>query len=232
MGKRIISQARGKGSLTYQVRKKAYKHTIRYSVKSGEAEIISLIHSAGHSAPLMKLKIQDEIFFIPAFKGAVVGEKIFLGNGEQKQGNILPLKDISTGTRVYNIERNSGDGGKMIRTSGSSALVVKKIENARVILQMPNRKEITIDENCRAAIGVIAGDGRLNKPFVKAGKKHYKMKARNKLWPRTSAIKVNAIDHPFGSGRGKRAKPKIAKRNAPPGRKVGHIRPRRTGRKK
>ena len=45
-------------------------------------------------------------------------------------------------------------------------------------------------------------------------------------------IKTNAIDHPFGSGRGKRIKSKIAKRNAPAGAKVGLIRPRRTGRKK
>ena len=58
------------------------------------------------------------------------------------------------------------------------------------------------------------------------------MKARNKLWPRTSAVKMNVVDHPFGSGRGKRIKSKIAKRNAPPGRKVGLLRPRRTGRKK
>ena len=55
------------------------------------------------------------------------------------------------------------------------------------------------------------------------------MKARNKLWPRTSAVKFNAVDHPFGGGRGKRIKSKIAKRNAPAGAKVGHLRPSRTG---
>ena len=57
-------------------------------------------------------------------------------------------------------------------------------------------------------------------------------KARNKLWPRTSAVKMNAVDHPFGSGRGKRIKSKIAKTNAPPGAKVGLIRPSRTGKKR
>jgi len=43
---------------------------------------------------------------------------------------------------------------------------------------------------------------------------------------------MNKVDHPFGSGRGKNIKSKIAKRNASPGKKVGLIRPRRTGRKK
>ena len=57
-------------------------------------------------------------------------------------------------------------------------------------------------------------------------------KSKNKLYPRTSAVKMNVIDHPFGSGRGKRIKSKIAKRNAPPGAKVGLVRPRRTGKQK
>ena len=70
------------------------------------------------------------------------------------------------------------------------------------------------------------------KDSLKAGKKYYIMKTKSKLWPRTSAVAMNAIDHPFGSGRGKRVKSKISKRNAAPGKKVGLLRPRRTGRKK
>jgi large subunit ribosomal protein L2 len=231
MGKRIISQARGKGSLTYQAKKSAFIRKIGYPLESGQAEIINILHSAAHSAPLIKIKLRDKTFFIPAFNNAFVGQKIQIGSGEIISGNVLHLKDIPVGTQVYNIERNPNDGGKFTRTAGSYATVSKKQTN-KVIIAMTNKKEITLDENCRAAIGRIAGDGKILKPFVTAGRKHFKMKARNKLWPRTSAIKVNAIDHPFGSGRGKRAKPKIAKRNAPAGRKVGHLRPRRTGYKK
>ncbi|MBI2452579.1 50S ribosomal protein L2 [Candidatus Pacearchaeota archaeon] len=232
MGKRIIQQARGKGSKTYRVRRKAYSLKIGYSAKTGEGEIIKLIHSAGHSAPLMKLKIGNEIFYNPAFNGSYVGQKIFLGeSGEIKEGNILDLRNIPVGTRVYNIERNPGDGGKFIRTGGSSASITKKTEN-NVFVMMPSKKEIGFNPNCKTTIGTIAGGGRIEKPFVSAGKKYYKMKARNKLWPRTSAVKMNAVDHPFGSGRGKRIKSKIAKRNAPPGRKVGHLRPRQTGKRK
>ena len=97
---------------------------------------------------------------------------------------------------------------------------------------MPSKKEKAFNKNCRAVIGVIAGSGRLEKPLIKAGKMHYISKSKGKLWPRTSAVKVNVIDHPFGSGRGKNPKSKVAKRNAPPGRKVGLIRPRRTGKRK
>ncbi len=231
MGKRIISQARGHGSLTYRVRKQAYQYKIKYPVNDGEAEILAIIHSPAHSAPLLKIKAGNEIFYYPAFAGAHIGQKIII-NGPAETGNILMLKNISPGVKVYNIENNPGDGGKMVRSAGSSALVFKKYEHNKVSLLMGNKKEVIVSGDCRAALGVIAGQGRILKPFVNAGKKYYKMKSRNKLWPRTSAVKMNAVDHPFGSGRGKRIKSKIAKRNAPPGARVGHIRPRRTGRSK
>lgn len=232
MGKRIISQARGHGSLSYRVRKKAYQYKIKYPMHEGEAQILNILHSAGHTAPLMKVKAGKEIFYNPAFNGASVGQKILIGqNAASQVGNILALKNVPLGTQVYNLEINPGDGGKMIRTSGSSVIVFKKYEHNKISVLMPNKKEVLLSGDCRVSVGAIAGEGRILKPFVNAGAKFYKMKSRNKLWPRTSAVKMNAIDHPFGSGRGKRIKSKIAKRNAPPGARVGHIRPRRTGRR-
>lgn len=231
MGKTLIQQARGHGSFTYRVRRKAYIYEINYPISEGKAKVLKIINSPAHTAPLARMLMNRKIFYNPAFEGMVEGQEINLGGNRVEKGNILHLKNIPPGTRIYNIEANSGDGGKMVRTSGSSA-VVTKIAGSRVGVMMPSRKEIFLDENCRATVGEIAGAGRLDKPIVKAGKMWHMMKARNKLWPRTSAVKMNAIDHPFGGGRGKRIKSKIAKRNAPAGAKVGHIRPRRTGRKK
>lgn len=230
MGKRIIQQARGHGSLTYQVRKRAYIYRINYLNVIGKGKIIDLIDSSGHSAPLAKISVDGKIFYNPAFNGMIVGDEISIGESN-KSGDIVELGKIQTGTQVYNIENSPGDGGKMVRSAGSSATVVKKVGN-NVFVLMPSKKEIKLDARCRATLGVIAGHGRLEKPIIKAGKMWYMMKARNKLWPRTSAVKMNAIDHPFGSGRGKRIKSKIAKRNVPAGAKVGLLRPRRTGRKK
>jgi large subunit ribosomal protein L2 len=43
---------------------------------------------------------------------------------------------------------------------------------------------------------------------------------------------MNVIDHPFGGGNRKHpGKPTTVSRNAPPGRKVGHIAARRTGKR-
>ena len=231
MGKRIITQARGKGSSTYRVKKKSFRYKIKFPTKQGEADIVKIIHSPAHSAPLIKYNIDGEIGFLPAFNGAVEGEKIKFGGEEAKDGNTLAVKDIPIGTKIYNIERNPGDGGKMIRSAGSSAIVFKKYGENTISVMMPNRKEIKLSKDCRAVIGTIAGEGRTLKPIMTAGRKYYAMKARGKLWPRVSAVSVNAIDHPFGSGRGKRVKSKIAKRNSPPGRRVGHLSPRKTGKR-
>ena len=232
MGKRIISQARGKGSHTYRVSKKAFRFKLQYPKKlEGEGTVVKLFNSRAHTSPLAKIKDGRGSFYIPAFKNMVEGQKINFMDKKIEKGSIQRLGDIPTKTKIYNIESRPGDGGKYIKSAGNSA-VVSKVVGENVFVLMPSKKEKKFNPNCRATIGVSAGAGRLDKPVIKAGKKHYIKKSKSKLWPRTSAVKMNAIDHPFGSGRAKNPKSKIAKRNAPPGRKVGLLRPRRTGKKK
>jgi large subunit ribosomal protein L2 len=232
MGKRIIVQARGRGGPRYRVRRQAFNIRPQYPVDlSGEGVVIKIINSMGHSAPLAKIRYDKGIFFMPAFKGMVEGQKINFENGKVTPGNILRLKDIPVKTPVYNIESRPGDGGIFIRSGGNSGFV-DRISEAGIFILMPSKQSKEFNPKCRATVGTIAGAGRLDKPIIKAGKMYYMKKSKGKLWPRTSAVKMNAIDHPFGSGRGKRIKSKIAKRNAPPGAKVGLLRPRRTGKQK
>jgi len=232
MGKRIIQQARGHGSKTYQVRRKAFKFRVKYpAILSGEGKVIKLLNSPAHTAPLAKVEYNKGIFYMPAFKGMIEGQEIGFGGKEIKEGNIMELKDIPIKTEIYNIESRPRDGGVFIRSAGNVA-IVKRISEDGVYVTMPSKKDKLFHIKCRATVGRIAGSGRKDKPVLRAGKKHYMTKAKNKLWPRTSAVKVNVIDHPFGSGRGKNPKSKIAKRNSPPGKKVGLLSPKRTGRRK
>ncbi|MBS3099947.1 50S ribosomal protein L2 [Candidatus Pacearchaeota archaeon] len=234
MGKRIVSQARGHGSMTYRVRRKAFIYRIGYPNYSGEATILKLINSAGHSAPISKIKAGNIIFYNLASEKVYQGQKINIGAGIE-HGDIAKLKDIPAKTNIFNIESRPGDGGKFIRTAGGYATIIKK-EQGNATLLLPSKQEKVFNDDCRATIGVIAGSGRNIKPVVKAGKQFYIKRAKGKLWPRTSAVKMNVIDHPFGSGRGKNLTHgnlgKIPKRNAPPGAKVGSVRARKTGRKK
>jgi len=235
MGKSLIQQARGRGSLTYRVRRAAFKYFISYPPFNveGKAIVQKIINSAAHSAPLARLRIENHSFIIPAPNGMYEGQEIWVGARPDKkieQGDIIQVKDIPQGTRVFNVEKTPGKGGKYLRTAGNYAVVVNK-DNGRVEL-LVKRRTLRVHERARATIGTASGDGRKIKPVVKAGKRFYMMRAIGRKWHRSSAVKMNAVDHPFGGGRGKRIKSKIAKRNAPAGARVGHIRPSRTGRKK
>jgi large subunit ribosomal protein L2 len=231
MGKRIISQARGHGSFSYRVRRKAFMLKPAYPINlDGEWEVVNLETEAGHTAPIAILKNKSgKTFQNFAVKGLYVGQKITF-NGT-KNGDVAHLNKLQNGTKIFNMELRLNDGGKLVRTSGNSAVIMNN--NGKIVkVMMPSKQEKIFEGECRVTIGEIAGEGRLEKPILKAGKMHFIKKSRNKLWPRTSAVKMNIIDHPFGSGRGKRPKSKIVKRMASPGQKVGHLRPRRTGRTK
>src|SRR3989344_4300833 len=231
MGKRIIQQRRGRGSHTYRVKKSAFAARPGYLGNlEGEWKVIRLISSPGHSSPLAKfMNKEGKIFYNFATNLLYVGQVIKI-NGENK-GDIAKIGNLKNGTEVFNIENHPKDGGKFVRTGGNFATIISK-DGDFVKVNMPSKKEKKFESNCRVTVGRASGDGKFDKPILKAGKQFYIKKVKSKLWPRTSAVKMNKIDHPFGSGRGKRIKSKISKRNAPPGKKVGLLRPRRTGRKK
>lgn len=235
MGKRIISQRRGKGSPVYKAPSHRYSAKPKHpSQKDGQVNgiVIDLVTCVAHTSPLMKIKYDNnKIGYNIAPVGIKVGDRVTAGTNELKTGDTVALGDITEGSFVYNLESQPGDGGKFVRSSGSSAKVVAR-QGEKVMVLMPSKRQKAFSPKCRAAIGVIAGSGRKEKPFVKAGKKYYKMKAKSKLWPRTEGIKMNAVDHPYGNSRSSnKGHPTIARKFAPSGAKVGKIRPRRTGKK-
>jgi len=77
---------------------------------------------------------------------------------------------------VCNVESNPGDGGRFARASGTNADLITHDRNAAVV-QLPSGEVKRLDPQCRATIGVVAGGGRTEKPFVKAGNKYHKMKS-------------------------------------------------------
>ena len=166
-------------------------------------------------------------------EGVRVGDTIQIGEEVNlKNGNTLQLKNIPEGTLIYNIENMPGDGGKFVRASGAFARVVSNMEKQVTVL-LPSKKEKKFNGSCKASIGVIAGAGRTEKPILKAGKRHHMMKAKNKLYPKVSGVAMNAVDHPFGgSSSAVKGKPTQSSRSDPPGRKVGKLAPKRTGRTK
>jgi len=237
MGKNLIQQARGKGGPRYRSPSFNFQGDIKLkSLKEGTitGTIIDLIHCAGHSAPLMQVKYADaETCLLLAPDGIRVGDTVAAGPEAQiMPGNILPLANIPEGTPIYNIESQPGDGGKFCRASGTNARMTTKKDGSATVL-LPSKKERNFILKCRACIGTLAAGGRREKPILKAGHMFYKKRAKNKLYPRSRACAMNAVDHPFGNKRTARKAKQIACNHfAQPGQKVGKLWPRRTGRRK
>jgi len=240
MGKRLIHQRRGRGTSTYKansfnwVKIKHRPYDKQEKTSTIQGKIVDLVHCRSTYSPLAVVtygKNERSLMFAPI--GIEVNQNISSGlKAEPKIGCTLPLKNIPEGTEVYNIETKPGDGGSLVRTSGGAAKVTTATEKGITVI-LPSKKKKLFNPLCRATIGQIAGAGKKEKPLIKAGKRYYAMKARGKLYPRTSGVCMNAVDHPFGSGRGRhKGKPLTAPRFAPPGRNVGKIKARRTGKRK
>ena len=85
-----------------------------------EGEIVDIIHSAGHYAPLAKTVYEDKTKALEiAQLGVRVGDKISAGKkAEVEIGNTVPLSEVPEGGLVCNIEAIPGDGGQVRKIFG------------------------------------------------------------------------------------------------------------------
>ncbi len=238
MGKRLLVQRAGRGSPTFRNRGHLRIGPARYpplpTTETIRGRIVDLLHDPGRWVPLAKIVLENGVEFLtPAVEGMYVGQIITLGpNADIKNGNILPIGSIPEGTQICNIEIRPGDGGKLVRSSGTYAVIVGRSGN-KTLVQLPSGKIKEIPNNARATIGVIAGGGRPEKPLLKAGASYHKWKVKARKWPRVRGVAMNAVSHPHGGGSHQSVSfPSTVARTAPPGQKVGHIAARRTGRRK
>ncbi len=241
MGKNLIQQRRGKGTIRFrapsfryigEAKHRSFTETERNAKVTGT--IVAIEHSSGHYAPIARVRYDDnQESLMIAPEGVKVGDELEAGFAAGiASGNTLPLLQIPEGTLIYNIESSPGDGGKFVRTTGLAAKVVERTDKNVTVL-LPSKKQHTFNLWCRATVGLVAGAGRTEKPLLKAGTNMFKKMARNKFWPQVKGQSMNAVAHPHGGSRSsKKNKPTIAKRFASSGGKVGHLRPRRTGRRK
>jgi len=234
MGHRITTQARGRGGPTYRAPSHRYKAELKHigdDTQKITGTVIDIEHDPARNAPIALVKLEDgKKVYMLVTEGLGLGDVVtWAAAGEIKNGNTLTLANIPTGTYICNIEARPNDGGKFVRSTGVQAVVVDKTEE-RVGIRMPSGKTKWFNARCRATIGIVAGGGRVEKPFVKAGNKYHKMHNTASNWPRVRGVAMNVIDHPFGGGGHQHpGRPKTIARGTSPGRTVGHIAARRTG---
>lgn len=222
MGKRIIQQRRGKGSSTYRVRGANFKYKLEFKDKKGVVK--DIVQDPGRIVPVAIVQYEDgSKGHIPAREGIAVNDTL--------DDVVMPLALIPETKPIFAIESVPNSGPVFCRAGGSSAFIVSKDEK-NCTVQFPSKKVKTFSLKCRAIVGTPAGAGRADKPWMKAGPKWIAMHKKGKLYPITSANAMNAVDHPFGGAYSGVNKPKTVSKDASPGRKVGTVGSKRTGRKK
>jgi len=232
MGKRILVRRAGRGTSVFRSptwkRVAAAKYPLAQRLKG---VVVELLHDPGRGVPIAKIKYDGNHFFTVAWEGCWVGQEVELGqDAPPLNGNILPLSAIPDGAKVFNIELKFGDGGSIARASGTYCTVVSH-SVGKAILTLPSGTSKVLDSRCRATIGVAAAGGRIEKPFLKAGAKYHLMKTKPTKYPRVRGVAMNIVSHPHGGGN----HPSVSRsttisRRLPPGKKVGHISARRSGR--
>ena len=111
-----------------------------------------------------------------------------------------------------------GNGGKLIKAAGTSAIVFShSVDSVKV--KFPSGMILNMNPKCRAMIGVVAGGGKSEKPFLKAGNKAKYMQSRGRLYPVVRGIAQAAgCCPPHGGGRHQHiGHPSSVARNTPPG---------------
>lgn len=227
MGKPIIPQRRGKGSLVF--RSPSHKHVADIKHPSEGAYTIKDIKQApGRSSPVLVLHDDSgKKHYQIAFVGAYVGQTVSIGTEkETRNGDTLPLGHVPDGATVYNIEGIPGDGGKYCRTAGTGALVIS--HGAQVTVKLPSGKIKHFHPNCMASMGVIAGSGARDIPILKSGRKVHYYQSRAKRPYSVRGVAMNAVKHPHGGGNHQHVgRASTVGRGTPPGRKVGRLSPKK-----
>ncbi|MCB9802499.1 50S ribosomal protein L2 [Candidatus Nomurabacteria bacterium] len=163
------------------------------------ARVETLEYDPNRNASIALLVYADgERRYILAPEKLKVGDKIISSQGKVaiSNGNRLLLKNIPTGTVVYNVEMMPGKGGQLARSAGNSVTLMA-LDNGKAQLKLPSGEIRIVSEECSATIGSLSNPEHRNIRWGKAGRMR-----RLGIRPSVRGKVMNPVDHPHGGGEG------------------------------
>ncbi|OQP51767.1 50S ribosomal protein L2 [Niastella yeongjuensis] len=167
--------------------------------KNIEGTVASIEYDPNRTAFIALINYKDgEKRYILAPQGLQVGGTIVSGDAVAPEvGNALQMKNMPLGTNIHNIEMQPGQGGKLVRSAGTSAQLANK-EEKYAVLKMPSGELRKILINCYATVGVVSNGDHNLEMMGKAGRNRWRG-----IRPRNRGVAMNPVDHPMGGGEGK-----------------------------
>jgi large subunit ribosomal protein L2 len=191
---RITTRHRGGGAKRFYriIDFKRNKHGV-------PARVAAIEYDPNRSARIALLFYRDgEKRYILAPLGVRVNDVVIAGpEAPIRTGNALPLANIPTGTQIHNIELYPGKGGQLVRSAGTSAQLMAKINNYAQV-RMPSGEVRLVLLTCYATLGQVGNVDHENIQIGKAGRSRH-MGRR----PTVRGSAMNPRDHPHGGGEGK-----------------------------
>jgi large subunit ribosomal protein L2 len=109
-------------------------------------------------------------------------------------GNRMRLKNMPTGTEVYNVEMTAGRGAQLCRSAGNYA-TLSSIDSGKALLKLPSGEIRVVSDQCMATVGTVSNQEWRNVRWGKAGR----MRHRG-IKPTVRGKVMNPVDHPHGGG--------------------------------
>jgi large subunit ribosomal protein L2 len=161
--------------------------------------VASIEYDPNRTAFIALINYKDgEKRYILAPQGLQVGASIESGDSVAPEvGNALQMKNMPLGTNIHNIEMQPGQGGKLVRSAGTSAQLTNK-EEKYAVLKMPSGELRKVLINCYATVGIVSNSDHNLEMMGKAGRNRWRG-----IRPRNRGVAMNPVDHPMGGGEGK-----------------------------
>jgi large subunit ribosomal protein L2 len=115
-------------------------------------------------------------------------------------GNRLPLRAITVGTFVYNVELKPKGGAKLGRSAGNYIEVIAK-DAGYIDLKMPSSEVRKVSDKCFATVGEVSNDENRLVNIGKAGRSRWLG-----IRPTVRGTAMNPVDHPYGGGEGRQGR--------------------------
>ena len=163
------------------------------------AKVATIEYDPNRSARIALLHYLDgEKRYILAPEGLKVGDRVVASaEADIQVGNALPLKHIPPGTPIHNIELKLGKGGQIVRSAGTSAVIMAKEGNYAQV-RLPSGEVRLVHVECMATIGAVGNADHGNIVIGKAGRARWLGRR-----PKVRGVAMNPVDHPHGGGEGK-----------------------------
>ena len=190
---KITVRSRGGGHKRLY-RKISFKRDINVHGK-----VLNILYDPNRSANIAYIKNENKDFFILAPEG--LKKETLIESNEKaplKIGNALPLKNIPIGSIIHNISLLPNSKGKLIRSAGTSAQLIQKINNKYAKIRLNSGELKLILLNCYATLGIVSNVHHKLIKLGKAGRSRWLNKR-----PHVRGVAMNPVDHPHGGGEGK-----------------------------